>query len=283
MARVEALFIYPLKSARAIALDSARLGATGFEWDRHWMASDDNGTFFSQRTHPKLALIQPKLDGVAVQGLASPAASVTTLTLEREGLQPLRQSTQPAGEPRPVRVWDDRFPSLDQGDEASEWLSQALGTKARLIRLMPRAQRHADPDFAGDTTAPVSFTDAFPFLVVNRASLESLNERMPEPVPMNRFRPNIVLGGLEPWAEDRIESISIGAVRLRLVKPCTRCVITSTDQLTGEIKENPLPVLRAFRFSKELRGVMFGENAVIESGIAESIARGDECQVRFEA
>ncbi|MGH8309529.1 MAG: MOSC domain-containing protein, partial [Steroidobacteraceae bacterium] len=119
----------------------------------------------------------------------------------------------------------------------------------------------------------------YPLLVCNRASLTELNARMPEPIPMNRFRPNFVLDGLEPFAEDTIDSIAIGEVVLRLVKPCTRCVTTATDQRTGERSTNPLPVLRKFRFDRKLLGVTFGENAVVERGAGASIRLGAECRV----
>jgi uncharacterized protein len=125
----------------------------------------------------------------------------------------------------------------------------------------------------------MGFADGYPVLVVNRESLTELNRRMPEPIPIGRFRPNLVIDGLEPFAEDHIDTIVIGAVTLRFVKPCTRCVVTSTDQLTGERSTNPLPVLRTFRWNRELKGVTFGENAVVESGAGKSIARGTPCVI----
>src|SRR5690606_10482621 len=137
--------------------------------------------------------------------------------------------------------------------------------------------------YTGEVVAPVAFPDGYPVLVCNSASLADLNARMPEAIPMGRFRPNIVLSGLPAFAEDRIDTVQIGPVTLRLVKPSTRCVITSTDQLTGERTTNPLPVLRKFRFNRELLGVTFGENAIITSGVGQSIVRGAECTVTFEA
>src|SRR5262249_7671374 len=138
--------------------------------------------------------------------------------------------------------------ALDQGEAAAQWLTQAVGMDARLLRISPVLDRYAKREYAGSLPAPVSFADGVPILVVNRASLEDLNTRMPEPVPIDRFRPNIVLDGLEPFAEDRIAALEFETVTLRLVKACTRCVITSTDQRTGERSTNPLPVLRQFRF-----------------------------------
>ena len=137
--------------------------------------------------------------------------------------------------------------------------------------------------YAGNTEAHTAFADAYPLLVLSQASLADLNQRLESPLPLNRFRPNIVLNGLAPFAEDRIASVQIGAVTLQLVKPCTRCVITSTDQRTGERSTNPLPYLREFRFDRNLLGVTFGENAVVAAGVGASIERGAECVVTFDA
>jgi uncharacterized protein YcbX len=270
MAIIRELNIYPLKSGRAIALDQARLGATGFEWDRHWMAASPDGVFMSQRTQPRLALVEPEVAG-------------DELTLRTAGQQPLRIPLHPAGPTQPARVWKDSISALDQGDSAARWLSDAVGFAARLLRISPVLDRKANAGFAGPTPAPVSFADGFPILVCNAASLAHLNTRMPEPVPMERFRPNIVLEGLEPFEEDRISELHFGAVTLRLVKPCTRCVITSTDQRTGQLSTNPLPVLRAFRFDKALMGVTFGENAVIAHGVGQVLNRGATCSVVHDA
>jgi uncharacterized protein YcbX len=130
---------------------------------------------------------------------------------------------------------------------------------------------------------PVAFSDGFPILVCNGASLDYLNTRMPQSIPMERFRPNIVLDGLPPFAEDRIATLQIGPVTLSLVKPCTRCVITSTDQRTGERSTNPLPFLREFRFDRALLGVTFGENAILTAGVGNTIERGAKCDVTYEA
>ena len=266
MATISELNIYPLKSGRAIPQQQVRLGVTGFEWDRHWMAASPDGVFMSQRTQPRLALVVPEV-------------ADDILTLSAPGMQPLRLPVQPEGLAQPARVWKDSITSLDLGDAAAKWLTEAVGLPARLLRISPVLDRHANAEFAGTTPAPVSFTDGFPILVCNAASLAHLNTRMPSPVGMERFRPNIVLEGLEPFEEDGISELRFETVTLRLVKPCTRCVITSTDQLTGEPSTNPLPVLRAFRFNKALMGVTFGENAVIARGVGQVLKRGETCSV----
>jgi uncharacterized protein YcbX len=259
---IRELNIYPLKSGRGIPQDEVRIAATGFEWDRHWMAASPDGVFMSQRTQPRLALVRPEI-------------GEDVLTLSAAGQEPLRVPLQPEGISQSARVWNTGISALDQGEAAATWITDAVGHPARLLRISPVLDRHANRDFAGTTPAPVSFVDGFPILVCNLASLEYLNARMPEPVPMERFRPNIVLEGLEPFEEDRIGEIRFGSVTLRLVKPCTRCVITSTDQRTGQPSTNPLPVLRTFRFSKALKGITFGENAVVVSGVGERLRRGD--------
>jgi len=266
MATISELNIYPLKSGRAIPQQHARLGVTGLEWDRHWMAASPDGVFMSQRTQPRLALVVPEVTD-------------DTLTLRAPGLQPLRIPVKPEGHSQPARVWKDAITSLDLGEGAAQWLTEAVGAPARLLRISPVLDRHAKAEFAGPTPAPVSFSDGFPILVCNAASLAHLNTRMPSAVGMERFRPNIVLEGLEPFEEDRIAELRFETVTLRLVKPCTRCVITSTDQLTGLPSTNPLPVLRAFRFDKALMGVTFGENAVIAHGVGQVLQRGATCSV----
>jgi uncharacterized protein YcbX len=269
IATVTGLFVYPVKSSRAIAKPRVRVTWTGFEWDRQWMVIDDKGTFLSQRTHPRLALIVPQV---------APHA----LVLTAPDLPPLQLPLSMDGERIAVRVHRDPCVGLDQGPAANEWVSRALGQAVRLVRVPPNTERRANPAFAGTVPAPMSFADGYPVLVCNQASLDDLNERMPEAIPMERFRPNIVLEGLPAWAEDRIDSIRVGDLTLRLVKPCTRCTIPAVDQQTGLASTDPGPVLKQFRFSKELLGVCFGENAVIVSGTGCQIERGATCQVTFE-
>lgn len=258
---VTGLFVYPVKSTRGIARARVSLTSCGLEWDRQWMIVNDRGVFLSQRTHPQLARIVPDV---------TPQA----LVLNAPGLPALAVPLEAGGARTAVKVWDDACIGLDQGNEARDWVSRAVGEPVRLIRVAPDMGRVANPKFAGTTPAPLGFPDGYPVLVCNEASLEDLNERLPGRIPMERFRPNVVVRGLPAWAEDHIETLSFGPVTLRLVKPCTRCAIPSIDQQTGERSTDPLPALRKFRFSKALRGVMFGENAVIVAGSGEAIERG---------
>jgi uncharacterized protein YcbX len=181
-----------------------------------------------------------------------------------------------------VRVHQDRCVGLDEGADAAEWASRAAGEAVRLVRVPAHGERRANPTFAGTVPAPMGFADGFPVLVCNAASLADLNARLPSVIPMERFRPNVVLEGLPAWAEDRIDTLTLGEVTLRLVKPCTRCTIPSIDQRTGQPSIDPTPALRQFRFDKKLHGVKFGENAVIVAGVACEIERGATCRVDFE-
>lgn len=274
MHTVQALNIHPVKSARAVPLGSVRLAATGFEWDRQWMTVDAADSFVTQRTHPRLARVVPSVGRAA-------------LTLSAEGLEALDVPLGIEGAPVTVQIFNDTCIAQDQGDEAAEWLSEAIGDAVRLVRVGPRMDRAANPRYAGPDRAPTTFVDGYPVLVCNTASLEYLNARMPSPVPMERFRPNLVIDGLSPFEEDRIAALDIASsegepVTLRLVKPSTRCVIPSTDQRTGERSTNPLPFLRQFRFDRVLKGVTFGENAVIASGVGRTISVGAHCTISFD-
>lgn len=250
-ARLAALSIYPVKACRRIDLATARLGATGLDGDRAWMVARPDGRFLSQRTHPALARLVPRLDHRGLE-LACP------------GLAALVVPAEPSGERREVVVWDDRMTAVDAGALAAEWLTRALGEPARLVRLAPETRRFANRAWVGERDVPVSFADAFPVLVCTSGSLAALNARLPVPVPMERFRPNLVLDGLAPFAEDGIRAVRIGAVVLRFVKPCTRCTVPAVDQATGEPSTDPAPALKEFRYDKSLRGVTFGVNAVAE-------------------
>jgi uncharacterized protein YcbX len=248
-----------------------RLGPTGFEWDRHWMAVDTQGKFLSQRTHPRLALLVPEIES-------------DTLVLRAPQLPDLRVPlSADSGTRAVVRVFEQECAALDQGDAPAQWLSRFLGEDLRMMRVIAKPERVANPRYAGPVPKPITFVDGYQILVCNRASLEELNTRMPEPVPMERFRPNLVLSGLPAFAEDRIDSLTLGDITLRLVKPSTRCIITSTDQRTGERSTDPLPVLRTYRLDHALHGVKFGENAVIVSGVGSRLHTGCMAKPTFDS
>lgn len=271
MATLDSLHVYPLKSARGIDLDRATLAATGLAGDRRWMLVSAAGRFLTQREHPQLARVRTALAG-------------TTLRLGAPGLPDLALADDATGHARTVQVWNDTCEGIDAGDAAADWASRAIGAPCRLLRFDPRRERLSNRQWTGDVAAPNQFSDGFPLLVANRASLGELNARLGgTPLPMNRFRPNLVIDGLAPWDEDRIDELRIGAARLRLVKPCTRCIITTIDQESGApTGEEPLRTLRAYRYDAALRGILFGVNAIIVTGVGATLAAGAAVEVHWK-
>lgn len=264
------LWIYPVKSCRGIALPQARLGERGLEHDRQWMIVDGAGRFLTQRHAPRLALV-------------SVALSATELELAAPGAAPLSIPRDAPGPSCGVTVWNDTLPAIDQGRRAATWLSAWLGREARMVRFDPRVRRFCNPAYAGDSGAHTGFADAYPLLVLSEASLVDLNTRLASPLPMNRFRPNLVLSGIEAYDEDHIDQVRIGRVTLKLVKPCTRCQITTTDQATAEVGIEPLRTLALYRRNEQLDGVTFAMNAIVLDGEGASISVGERasCSLRF--
>jgi uncharacterized protein YcbX len=247
MISVSNLFVYPVKSCAGVAVKKAHVGATGFELDRRWMVVGADGGFVTQREQPKLALVRVKV-GEDRLLLEAPGLRVLEVPLLRE-----------PGPTVKVRVWKDESAALDEGQAAAEWFSTHLGSTARLVRLAdddarPLGTPSAQP---GDR---LSFADAYPFLLVSEASLDGLNRRLSIPVTMDRFRPNIVITGCGPHHEDRWRRARIGEVDFRFAKPCARCVITTTNQATGERGREPLQTLATYR--KRDGEVLFGQNLV---------------------
>lgn len=242
--RLTGLFRYPVKSCRGTALERAELSASGVRHDRRWMAVDEDGGFLTQRTHPRLCLVSPAL---TVGGLELAAPGMERLAVPKEG----------SGRRVDVEIWSDRTEAVDAGDEAARWLSDFLDTPCRLVSHADDAIRRVDPDMARGEADQVHFADGYPFLLTSENSLEALNERMPEPLPMNRFRPNLVVAGAEAFAEDGWTEIHIGEIVFSVVKPCTRCKVTTVDQETGRIGEEPLRTLADFRRGSD--GVEFGQ------------------------
>jgi uncharacterized protein YcbX len=268
VARIASLHVYPVKSCRGIAVDSFRLADTGPEWDRRWMIVRPTGMFITQRSHPAMATIAVALDG-------------QTLRLSAPGRAPLELPVDHAGRSWPVVVWRSECLGIDAGDEAAAWLTAVLGEPLRLVRQDPARPRLANPDYAGPDPHPVSFADAYPVLLISRASLEDLNRRLPEPIPMARFRPNVVIDGVAAYAEDAMARFRAGPVVLRGIKHSDRCAITTTDQETGvrNPRQEPIRTLKTYRYERALKGVVFGQNCVVESGIGERLAVGTAVEI----
>jgi uncharacterized protein YcbX len=272
MAVITGLFVYPVKSCRGIELQASRLAERGLQHDREWMIVDAQNRFLTQRTHPRLAQIETALM----------ADALTLSSSDRELLQvPLALQ----GERRMVSVWTYTGPALDQGEEAARWLSGLLGEEVRLVRFDYDTQRLCDPDFAGQSGAHTAFSDAYPALVIGEESLADLNRRLGknghEALPINRFRPNVVVAGIEAFEEDYIDTLSVGTVQLKLVKPCTRCAITTTDQKSGKRGDEPLLTLASYRMDTRYDGITFGQNAIISAGMGQSLCVGDELEVAW--
>lgn len=261
-ARLSALCTYPVKSCRGIALDASRLTARGLEHDREWMLVDRDGRFLTQRELPRMAQIVPEL-------------SLSALYLSAPGMPAFAVPLDGNAGRVTVTVWRDTLGALDQGDDAASKLSRWLDKQVRLVRFDPAERRYCNPQYAGENGAHHAFADGYPVLVISAASLTDLNERLDDPLPMNRFRPNIVLDGVEAFDEDHFTEIGIGDVTLRLVKPCARCKITTTDQVTAEVGIEPLPTLASYRRDDALDGVTFGMNAIVVSGAGATLAVGD--------
>lgn len=259
---IAALSIYPVKSCRGIALESAQLGATGLRDDRHWMLVRPNGRFVTQRELPRLALVHTAVDADG-------------LTLSAPGMAPLRVPRATAGERLAVTVWSFSGGGIDAGEAATDWCTQFLGTPLRLVGFDPGMPRACSAAWTQGIAATTEFADGYPILVISRASLADLNSRLPVALPMERFRPNVVIDGVQAYDEDRIHELRADGVTLRLVKGCTRCSITTTDQATGTLDGvEPLATLKTYRHDTVLKGVVFGQNAIVVSGTGRELRVG---------
>jgi uncharacterized protein YcbX len=244
------LYVYPIKSCAGISLQSAELCATGLRHDRRWMLVDETGEFMSQRAHPRMALISVRLS----------AGHLVVTAPGMPGLKiPLRQDN---GSAIDVHVFGDTNRGALVGGEADRWFGEFLEFSCRLVRKPDDDPRLVDSSFAqsGDQ---VGFADGFPFLLVSEASLEDLNGRLEDALPMNRFRPNFVIKGCRPHAEDGWSGIRIGGVPYRVAEPCPRCAITTIDQRTGVRGKEPLRTLATYRRSEG--EVFFGRNLIHDS------------------
>lgn len=245
--RVRGLYYYPIKSCRGTPLEMAVVGPRGIAADRQWMVVDPTGHFLTQRELPRLALIEPRLhDG--------------SLEISAPDVPPLTVRVGEIGERVDVVVWDDTCVGIDHGADARAWFSRVLDTPCRLVRIADDEVRRVDREYGGPDDQ-VGFADGFPFLLTSCASLDELNRRLDVPLPMNRFRPNIVIDGGEPFEEDGWKRIRIDGISFEVAKPCARCAITTVDQHTAERSKEPLRTLATFRH-RAGRGVMFGQNLI---------------------
>jgi len=269
-ARIDRLFVYPVKSCAGIEVSDALLTETGLDLDRAWMVVDAEGEFVSQRELPRMALVQPQLKWSEV-------------ILRAPGMLALHLKVDTVEEPVRVRVWRDEVAAYDMGDVAAQWFSDFLGAKLRLVRFDPEHKRPSNLQWTGGVEALNQFSDGYPLLVTSMASLAGLNERLAKAgqaaVGIERFRPNIVLAGVEAHDEDRVDTMRVatddGDVLMRAVKPCARCPIPNIDPSTAESHPAVSDALQAYRSDPRLDGaVTFGMNVITLEGLDRTLRVG---------
>lgn len=271
---VSELNIYPVKALRGISLQQCLLTPEGLHRDRRWMVVRDNGRFVTQRDLATLALVETRLEAHGVM-------------LSREGFgSTLLAFDRPEGKAIASKVWNDAVETSDEGDEVAAWLTLATGSKhpLRVVRMAAGFRRqHYKVERFGDDHA-TQFADASPFLVANRDSLLALNTELQarghRPVPMNRFRANIVVQGLPPFAEHSTETLSCENYALALREACERCVVTTIDQATAvkDSQQEPFKTLADINPMPGKRAPAFAENSVLLRGAGQLIRVGDTLQ-----
>lgn len=262
---VASLHRYPIKGCRGHDVAVVTIDALGVEGDRRLMLVDENDRFLSQREEPRLATLVPALEGagLVVRSLGS--------TLEHEVLT--------AAERRVVTIWGSRVSAADQGHVAAAWFSGVLGRPCRLVAFDSSSHRLVDAAFSPRMDAETAFTDGYPVLGVLQESLDDLNQQLDRPIPMARFRPNVVMRGALAWSEDAWRSVTIGTVVLDTVKPCARCVVPTTDQVTGDRHphQEPLRTLTRMRLQRPF-GAIFGQNIVPRNTGTMSVGDAVTCE-----
>lgn len=262
MIRVTGLYCYPIKACRGVRVEESDVTRQGLARDRMLMLTDLDGQFLTQRAHPRLALVDVELvgDGLRVTGP------------EQEPIEFVPETT---GDPQPVTIWSDTTQAVAQRADVNEWFSQYLGQPVQLVAMHEQAERRVDTAYARSPDDIVSFADGYSILLVSEASVEHLNSRLQQPVEMIRFRPNIVVSGCSPHAEDEWNELRIGGLRAAAVKPCARCSVITVNPQTAETNREPTATLAGYRRSSA--GVLFGMNLVHE--VPGLVRVGDEVQV----
>lgn len=248
MITLSSLIYYPVKSCRGHEVEAWNVERMGLERDRRLMVVTPEGEFLTQRQIAKLALIHPVLeDGI--------------LTLSAPNMDSIQIAVRTSGHSWPVNIWKSKgVQAIDQGEEAVEWLSDFLNMSVRLVHIADGYKRIVSQEYAINADDHTGFADGYPILMISEESLQDLNSRLETPLPMNRFRPNIVVKGCKPFAEDTWNQIQIGDVKLAIVKPCARCEVTTIDKETLERKKEPLKTLGKYR--KHALGAIFGQNVI---------------------
>jgi len=268
--RIAGLNVFPIKSCAGVPLAESLLIETGLEFDRAWMVVDSEGRFLTQRELPRMVLIVPTL-------------KTYELVLRAPGMLALHLALDAVDQPRRVKVWKDEVAAYDMGDLAAQWFSDFLHQRVRLVRFDPEQRRLSNRRWTGDIEAENAFSDGYPILVASTAGLDEVNRRLAAAghaaITMARFRPNLVLDGLDAHGEDHLDEIVFdtgeGPVRLKLVKPCARCPIPDVDPRTAETGHAVNDTLAGYRADARLDGaITFGMNAVIVEGIERALRVG---------
>lgn len=260
--------IYPIKSLGGISLKNSIVENRGLQFDRRWMLVDDQNKFLTQREFPKMATV-----GVEI------AKDNLNVSYENQTLEiPFEPNTN---ETASVKIWSNRCRARIYEKRINEWFSEILQSDCRLVLMPEETKRKVNYFYAVHKIDVVSFADGYPVLLIGENSLADLNSRLDAPVPMNRFRPNLVVSGADAFAEDGWKQIKIGNVRFHIVKPCARCVITTIDQAKGEKQGvEPLKTLSSFRIPKRSvkKKILFGQNLIAEN-VGESLKIGDKVEI----
>jgi len=277
MATVTELHIYPIKSCAGIAVPEAEFGMSGLTaqgvHDREWMLVTRDGQFLTQREYPRMALITPRIDGDAVE-VSAPGMPPLRLPLAHDAAAPGMT----------VQIWDHVVQAADCGDAVASWFADAIQGACRLVRFRPDVRRPTSIKWTGGAPAETRFADGYPVLLIGQASLDDLNARLHAagrtPLPMNRFRPNLVVDGLEAFEEDYVASLSGDGLALRPVKPCARCPIPAIDQATGIPGPDPLDILQTYRANPRMEGaVCMGMNCIVTTGAGGRLRVGQLLEV----
>lgn len=267
---VHSLHLYPIKSCAGWNVEQAVLGAAGLEAhgvaDRQYLVVDAAGCFVTQRDTPQLARVRPKPD---------------PLRVEFDDLEPLvLPAAGAAGDEVEVQIWRDRVRALDCGEQAARWFSIVCGRPVRLVRHDRVSQRRADPGWTGRDDVPTRFPDGYPYLLIGRETLADFDRRWQRaghpPLNPARFRPNLVLDGLDAYAEDQLALLDGATIALRPVRPCPRCALPAVDPVTGAVGASPTELLAGYRMDPRTGGATLGQNAIVERGAGGVIRSGSE-------
>lgn len=263
MLQISGLYIYPIKSMAGISVNRAQVTDRGFEYDRRWMLVDENNLFISQREVAELALMNIDINEKGLSVTYKPGNTSISI--------PFQPETSEFAE---VTIWDDTCTGQFVSQAADEWFSNMLNIRCRLVYMPDATHRITDQRYTSANSV-TSFSDGYPFLIIGQASLDDLNSRLEKSVPMNRFRPNIVFTGGEPYSEDMMHTFEIGNIQFHGVKLCARCPIPTIDQQSLERGKEPLKTLARYRFKNNK--IMFGQNLMHNS--VGQITVGDELKV----